>query len=126
MRSLDDGAVALYQEKLTIIDLRGEDQPVTILARAREAIGAPWAVQWQPAVSTTWVTADGSGGMAGRFTPDPRGFFLIGIGPEGQTIEMEHYTREGVLDHRLGGASASTLASAVLATGLVDDHGHAV
>ena len=51
---------------------------------------------------------------------------MIGIGPEGQTIEMEHYTREGVLDHRLGGASAAALAGAVLTAGLVDDHGHAV
>ena len=64
--------------------------------------------------------------MGGRFTPDPTGLFLIGLGPGGKTIEMEHYTREGYLDYRLIGRSADAMCGAVLKQGLIDDAGHAL
>ena len=129
VRTLSDEAVRIYQEKLTILDLRGEEDREAILAQAREAASAspgPWPEQWAPSVMATRMGSDVPGGMGGRFTPDPTGLFLIGLGPWGDTIEMEHYTREGYLDHRVEGSSAARMSRALLERGLVDDLGHAI
>ena len=64
--------------------------------------------------------------MGGRFTSDPKGLFLIGLGPWGETIEMEHYTREGYLDHRIVGSSADAMCRVVLEQGLLVVYSHAL
>jgi len=132
VRSLSEEAVSIYREKMTIIDLRDEEARETILTQVESATSAGldrWPNQWEPSVPTVRLGAGGSGamgGIAGRFTPDPNGLFLIGLGPWGDTIEMEHYTREGFLDHRLVGTSASDMCQALLANGLVGDYGHSL
>ncbi len=67
----------------------------------------------------------GTAGMGGRFSPDPAGLFLIGIGPSGRTIHAEHYTREGVLDRRIVGDTAQAVAATLVGEGLLGDIGHA-
>ncbi|MAG37155.1 MAG: hypothetical protein CL878_13055, partial [Dehalococcoidia bacterium] len=132
VRSLSDDAIRIYREKLTIVDLRGEQSQEAVLTRAREAVSVgrdSWPEQWQPDVPTVRPEDGASGrrhGMAGRFTPDPRGLFLIGLGPWRDTIEMEHYTREGHLDFRIVGTSAEVLCGTLLERGLVADHSHAL
>jgi tetrahydromethanopterin S-methyltransferase subunit A len=127
VRSLAPEAVRIYQQKLELVDLRGEDRADAIL----DAVGSrvaqappPWPERWEPPVAVLRLPG-GPGAMGGRFTPDPAGLFLIGLGPSGRTIHAEHYTREGVLDRRLVGDSARAVADAVLREGLVGDAGHA-
>ena len=135
VRSLSEEAVSIYREKLTIVDLRDQETKETILAEAREAASTgldPWHSQWEPSVPIVRLESEasggmaGMGGMAGRFTPDSTGLFLIGLGPWGKTIEMEHYTHEGRLDYRIVGASAEALCRALLENGLVGDYSHAL
>ncbi len=129
VRSLSDKAVHIYREKLTVVDLRGEQDKAVILASARAAVSpdpSPWPEAWAPEAETTDLMAGAAPAMGGRFTADPTGLFLIGLGPWGDTIEAEHYTREGYLDHRVVGASASAMTSALVAKGLVGDLGHAL
>jgi tetrahydromethanopterin S-methyltransferase subunit A len=127
VRSLAPEAVRIYQQKLELVDLRGEDRADAILDAAGPpaAQGAPpWPERWEPPVPVLRLPG-GPGPMGGRFTPDPAGLFLIGLGPSGRTIHAEHYTREGVLDRRLVGESARALGDAVLREGLVGDLAHA-
>jgi tetrahydromethanopterin S-methyltransferase subunit A len=129
VRSLSDKAVRIYREKMTVVDLRGEQDKAVILASARSFVSpgpAPWPEAWAPEVETTDLSAGAGPAMGGRFTPDPTGLFLIGLGPWGDTIEAEHYTREGYLDHRVVGISAAAITSALLEKGLVGDLGHAL
>ena len=132
VRSLSEEAVRIYQEKLTIVDLRGTESVDGILAEAQSAASAghdPWPEQWEPSVPTVRLDtgrSSGMGGMAGRFTPDPAGLFLIGLGPWEDTIELEHYTHEGNLDYRIGGSSAEALCRTLVEQELVGDYGHAL
>jgi tetrahydromethanopterin S-methyltransferase subunit A len=127
VRSLSPAAVRIYQQKLELVDLRGEDRADAILhAVGPRAASAPpaWPERWEPPVPVLRLPG-GPGAMGGRFTPDPAGLFLLGLGPSGRTIHAEHYTHEGVLDRRLVGESARALADAVLREGLMNDAGHA-
>jgi tetrahydromethanopterin S-methyltransferase subunit A len=127
VRSLADVAVRIYREKLTVVDLRGEGATETILAKVHEVLATdvrPWPEQWEPQVPTVRLPTEMS--MAGRFTPDPTGFFLIGVGPWRDSIDLEHYTREGFLDYRLRAASADALCRALLEAKLVGDLSHAL
>lgn len=132
VRSLSEEAIAIYRRKMSIIDLRGVEAKETILAQAQAAALVsldPWPGRWEPSVPTLRLevgTSSGMGGMAGRFTPDPTGLFLIGLGPWGDTIEMEHYSHEGYLDYRIIGTSAETICGTLLGNGLVRDYGHAL
>lgn len=132
VRSLSDEAVDIFQKKLTVVDLRGVDSKEAILAEveAAESEGRKsWAEKWEPSVPTVRLESGASGpmgGMAGRFTPDATGLFLIGLGPWGDTIEMEHYTREGHLDYRITGDSAGDLCRTLLEQQLVGDITHAL
>ena len=130
VRSLSLEAVRLYQQKLELIDLRGESDVETILRAVAEQAArqlSPWPERWAAPVPAVRLGAAGpSGGMAGRFSPDPTGLFLIGIGPSGRTIHVEHYTREGVLDRRVVGETADGVARQLALDGLVGDVGHAL
>ena len=133
VRSLSNEAVRIYQEKVTIVDLRDEMSTETIIAEAESAASAgrePWPEKWEPEVPAAGRGSGSSGasggGMAGRFTPDATGFFLIGLGPWGDTIEMEHYTRDGDLDHRVSAGSAQELCSVLTGANLVGDITHAL
>ena len=125
-------AIGIYQQKLTIVDLLGEDDKETILSRAQEAVSAnldPWPEKWEPEVPSIRLdlgATGGTGGMAGRFSPDTTGLFLIGLGPWGDTIEMEHYTHEGYLDYRIVGTSAEAMCRTLLENGLMGDFSHAL
>ncbi|MBI2887061.1 MAG: DUF4346 domain-containing protein [Chloroflexi bacterium] len=131
VRSLPPEAVRLYQEKTEIVDLRGEERSAAILERVAQVLQEhpkPWPESWQPQVQT-WRVGEGgtgTGGMSSRFTPDPRGIFLIGIGPSGRTIHAEHYTREGVLDHRVVGETAVEMCQALAQQELVGHMAHAI
>ena len=133
VRSLSEEAVRIYQEKVAIVDLRGVESKEAILAQAEsaEAEGRePWAEQWEPSVPTVrhgpGSSSMAAGGMVGRFTPDATGLFLIGLGPWGDTIEMEHYTRDGYLDYRISGRSAQEVCHALIEAKLVGDSTHAL
>ncbi len=130
VRSLSPEAVHLYQQKLELVDLRGESNVEAILSVAAEQAGRQlprWNEHWTAALPVTRLGAGGpTGGMAGRFSPDPTGLFLIGIGPSGRTIHAEHYTREGVLDRRVIGETADGIARQLALDGLVGDVGHAL
>jgi tetrahydromethanopterin S-methyltransferase subunit A len=128
VRSLAPQAVRLYQEKLELVDLRGEDGVEAILEAAGARAGQappPWPERWEPPAAVLRLPGGPGGGMGGRFTPDPTGLFLIGIGPSGKTIHAEHYTREGVLDRRVVGESAQAVGNALLQESLVGDVAHA-
>ncbi len=128
VRSLAPEAIRIYQAKLQIIDLRGENRLEPILqAVAGCPAPEPWPEQWMPQVPVVRLPAGGSGaGMGSRFSPDPTGLFLIGIGPSGRTIHAEHYTREGVLDAKVIGDRAEAIARAIADHGLVGDVRHAL
>ena len=130
VRSLSPEAVRLYQQKLELVDLRGEGD-VEAIAHAAGAQAArqlpPWPERWAAPVPVVRLGAGGpSGGMAGRFSPDPTGLFLIGIGPSGRTIHAEHYTRDGLLDRRVIGETADGIARQLALDGLLGDVGHAL
>lgn len=129
VRSLAPDAVRIFQQKLTLVDLRGEDAPEVILeAAGRAGHGAtPWSEGWCPDVPTIRLGAGPAtmGSSGSRFTPDPTGLFLIGIGPSGRTIHVEHYDREGHFDRRTVGDSAAGIAGVLVAEGLLGDLGHA-
>jgi tetrahydromethanopterin S-methyltransferase subunit A len=127
VRSLTPGAVHIYRQKLTLIDLRGADEPAAILESVRGAVEvapAPWSEHWVPPIPVERL-GGGASTMGGRFTPDPTGLFLIGVGPSGRTIHVEHYTREGVLDRRVIGESAQAICQALAAHELFGHTGHA-
>jgi tetrahydromethanopterin S-methyltransferase subunit A len=128
VRSLAPEAIRIYQQKLQIVDRRGEEAPDAILAEVAARISPPpasWPERWTSPIETTRLPAGGGAGMGGRFSPDPTGLFLIGIGPSGRTIHAEHYTREGVLDRRIVGDSAQAICAALVRDGLLGDTGHA-
>ena len=127
VHTLTPEAVRIFREKLQVIDLRGENRPEVILDRARHANAegrTPWPQRWEPSVATLRL-GPGAIPMSGRFTPDPKGLFLIGIGPSERTIHLEHYTREGVLDRRVIGGSAESICRKLIEEGLLGDLGHA-
>lgn len=129
LASLPATAIGIFQQKLEIVDLREQTDPGAILDRARQAAAprpSPWSQAWEPRVPTTDLLGDSTGSRPSRFSPDPSGFFLIGLGPARETVEMEHYTRQGTLDARLVGRSAVDLCGAVQDHGLVQDSGHAM
>lgn len=131
LRSIAPEAVRIFQEKLEVVDLRGEHRPAEVLAelrRVKPTSPSPWPERWEPAVPTMRLTA-GRAEMdapASRFTPDPTGLFLIGIGPSRRTIHVEHYTREGLLDQRLIGTTAEAICRALLQKGLLGDLQHSM
>lgn len=129
VRSLSDEAVEIYRRKGVVVDARGEQSVEAIQAHAADALKAqrePWQDSWKPDVQTIHGMGAFSRGMGGRFTPDPTGLFLIGIGPWKDTIEVEHYTREGILDRRLLGETAEQLTRAIVGNNLIGDSGHAL
>ena len=132
VRSLSEEAIGIYRRKMTVIDLRGEEGREAILTRAKAASEAGlelWPEKWEPSVPTVRLDAEGRGGMggmSGRFTPDTTGLFLIGLGPWGDTIDVEHYTHEGHMDYRIVGTSAEAICRTLMENGLVGEHGHAM
>lgn len=131
LRSIAPEAVRIFQLKLEMVDLRGANRPAEVLAELRRVnptAPSPWPERWEPAVPTMRLAAGPAeiGASASRFTPDPRGLFLIGIGPSRRTIHVEHYTREGLLDQRLIGTSAEAICRALLQKGLLGDLQHSM
>lgn len=129
VRSLSAEAVRLYQQKTEMVDLRGEEEIDAILAeigRLAARKHEPWSERWEAPVPVLRFGVGGGAGMGGRFSPDPTGLFLIGIGPSGKTIHAEHYTREGVMDKRVIGERAEDVARTLLEENLVGDVRHAI
>lgn len=124
LASLPEAAVRLFQAKVAVVDLIGEqdlgaiqERVATLVAERRQ----PWPETWQPDLPR--LRAEYQARM-GRPT-DPAGFLLVGIGPYGDRLYVEHYRRDGVLSHIVSGDTAQALCHTVLAERMVSDLTHA-
>jgi tetrahydromethanopterin S-methyltransferase subunit A len=118
--------VAAFRERITIVDLIGEQDAERIVAAAA-ACGEPRAavslasavVAEQPRV----VVAEPD--RTSDWTFDPQGFFLIQVDRGRRLVVLEHYDQDRRLRHRIEGGSAVALSQTAIRLGLVSLLTHA-
>ena len=105
-------AIRIYRNKLTVLYLRGGKNKAAILKRERE-VGStnaePWPNWWEPAIPCLELGGPRIGGYGRALHTGPIGLLLIGLGPGGDTIEMEHCEQDRALTLRSGSEGCSLL-----------------
>ena len=128
LANLSDAEIAAFQTRFAVVDLIGEQDLETILARAAGVGGRGSRVGEPPAQSTgpqpltpdpRLLTIRATPDPPGSWTYDPAGFFLIHVDREGGRLLLEHYDQDRHLRHRLEGAAAGALAQTAVRMGLV-------
>lgn len=117
-----------FQQRVTLVDLIGEMDAATILARARElAAGepSPQRSSAQPAPAPVLETIPASPDPADAWVYDPIGFFLIDVDWERQLIRAEQYGQDRTLLRAIEGRSARDVTQTIERLGQVTLLAHA-
>ncbi len=123
IRNISRDAVETFRRQVRVLDLIESQDLAAITAAVGECLAAnpgpatPFAAL--PAVPRT------TAGPSDRLVLDPAGYFVIFPDTTERALVVEHYTKDGVLDHVLEGRKPSDLCATAIRLGLVSRLDHA-
>ncbi len=129
VKNLPSEALAIFREKLTVVNLIDETDPATIGSAIDGAVAAAegaWAQAWtSPAAQPGNVLSSESGATMMARPEDQAGFILVTAGPHGDRIIAEHYSRDAALLHIVAAPTAEALCRQLVQCGAVSELSHA-
>ncbi|TAJ19938.1 MAG: DUF4346 domain-containing protein [Dehalococcoidia bacterium] len=117
--------LAAFQQQIRIVDLIGEFDRDTILAKARELEAlseGPWGTGVRHPFGEPQIATPN---RMGDITLDPQGMFLVGIRRETNEIILDHYSPERRYLRTVKGASAEAICHTLVREGLITELSHA-
>lgn len=122
LRNFPPEAQALFRAKTRIIDLVGVTDVETILGAIAGVMrdAPPWPDAWRPP-----QPVQRAGPQPARLRDDPAGFLLLSVGPRGDRLVAEHYTRDAAWLASYEAPTAESLCSLLAESGAVTELTHA-
>lgn len=123
LRNVAREAVEHFLQTVEVVDLVGTSD----LGEIVEAVRACAARDPGPAAAFPHapVIVPERGHVPDRMVPDPAGYFVVYVERTRGLLALEHYTKDGLLDHVVEGRHAAELYTPVVARGLLTRLDHA-
>lgn len=123
LRNLPEGAAEHFLRTVEVVDLVGNGTSSEILAAIRgcqQRDPGP-----APAFDAARVIQPEMGYLPDRMVPDPAGYFVVYVDRERRLLSLEHYAKDGLLDHVIEGRNAAELYVPAVEKGLLTRLDHA-
>lgn len=122
LRNVDPQVVDRFRQVVEVVDRIGLEDPAEIVATTRV-----YADRW-PGPAEAFVpepVACLQGYLPERTLPDPAGYFVVYVDRARQTLSLEHYSNQGLLDAVIEGRTAAELYTPAIEKGLISQLDHA-
>ena len=123
LRNVSSEAIEHFRATIEVVDLIGQGEIEEVLEAAKRcAARTPGPA---PVFDEARVIDPEQGYIPDRMTPDPAGYLVVYVDRVRDRISLEHYTKDGLLDHAFEGRHAAEVYTPVIERGLLTRLDHA-
>ena len=123
LRNVSTKAIEHFRATIEVVDLIGQGEVEEVLEAAKRcAARTPGPA---PVFDEARVIVPEQGYIPNRMIPDPAGYLVVYVDCARDRISLEHYTKDGLLDHAIEGQHAAEVYTPAIERGLLTRLDHA-